>query len=368
MAGGDAGATLRLRHAPEERVAQRPCARFQICAGSKGRDLFDDARNAELSGNQLGAVLVPVGFVTAQAMVQVGGAHRDAEACGQLSERGEQRDGIRSPGQRHEETFAGLRQMVPQHRAADLIEERFRPASLHSNVDFDIIAAALQMVNDLRTAPPRRMARVTLALVFVLCPMAAHADDGPTTPPAADPTEPGMPRQEILQTLHDVQRQYGGDAVLLEGRLLGQAIRSGSILEATIAVSGIEELGGKRFVTFRLQTGIIYNDRSGRDATAAGRAAHLWSDIVEVSLRQFRTLVVPADGIAVLLEYAHKPYADESDLRSHLNEGRGEPETAAVYLLLPDITALTDNHVTAQQLLDRSVVLIDGKPVHLVVQ
>ena len=84
----------------------------------------------------------------------------------------------------------------------------------------------------------------------------AHGADNQEPPP-----EEGTSRKEILDTLHDLQRKYGSDAVLMEGHLLGQAIRSGSILEAVISVSGVEERDGKRFLAFKLETGIVYNDR-----------------------------------------------------------------------------------------------------------
>jgi hypothetical protein len=224
---------------------------------------------------------------------------------------------------------------------------------LHGGSEFDIIAAALQMIP--RCLPVHRFQRFVCllsgALMIVLASLAYGAD---TQDP---PAEAGTTRKEILDALHDLQHKYGSDAVLLQGHLLGQAIRSGSILEAEITVSGLEDRGGKRFLAFKLDTGIIYNDR---EVAPPERPRRAWTDIVEVTLRQFRNLSVPADGVAVLVGYTHKPYADLADLQAHLNEGHGDPEAGAFYVLVADIVELNADHITAQQLVDRSTILVNG--------
>src|SRR5512139_238378 len=177
---------------------------------------------------------------------------------------------------------------------------------------------------------------------------AAYAQDEPPPPPTAD--QPDGTRKEILGSLQDVQKQYGSNAVMLQGQLLGQAIRSGSIIEAAINIPGYEERGGKRFLAFALDTGIIYNERELRPAA---RRARIWTDIVEVSLRKFPKLTLPADGIGITLTYAHKAYTDAAELRASLADDRGQAETAAFYFLLADISELTAKRITPQQLLDR---------------
>lgn len=181
--------------------------------------------------------------------------------------------------------------------------------------------------------------------------------------PQTETPEAGTTRQEILHMVHDVQTRYGADAVMIEGNLLQQAIRSGSILEAVVSVGGLEQRNGKQFLAFKLDTGIIYNDRALSDAARPGRA---WTDIVEATLRKFQTMRVPADGIAVTVGYAHKAYADEADLRAHLHDDHGELETAIFYLLLSDVAELIAERITAQQCVDRSTVLINGSPTRIV--
>jgi hypothetical protein len=215
-----------------------------------------------------------------------------------------------------------------------------------------------------------RVSRAGIFTVLILCGIlnaAAHADEPQFrgTPGPDDTIEAVTTRREVVQALQDVQRKYGADAVMMEGHLLSHAIRAGSIAETEVSVPGIEERDGKRFLAFKVETGIIYNDR---DVTPALRPARVWSDIVEATLRKFRTVTFPADGIAVLAGYTHKTYVDEADLRSHLSDGRGDPEAAAFYLLLPDVTELMGNHISGQQLADRSTVLINGAPTHIVLE
>jgi hypothetical protein len=255
---------------------------------------------------------------------------------------------------------------VARDRLSNLSQKRRGGASLHGSGEFDIIPAVLQMSSAHRPRTIHTSVLTVLAFVGILG-AAAHAEDPPfrATPGPDDTIEAATTRKEVLQTLQDVQREYGADAVMMEGHLIGQAIRGGSIVEAEVSVPGIEGRDGKRFLVFKLETGIIYNDR---DVMPATRPARVWSDVVETTLRKFHTLTLPVDGIALQCSYAHKPYLDEADLRAHLSEGRGDLEAAAFYLPLPDVTELMSNHITGQQLVDRSIVLINGTPTHIVLE
>jgi hypothetical protein len=132
-----------------------------------------------------------------------------------------------------------------------------------------------------------------------------------------------------------------------------------------VAVTGFEDRDGKRYLGFKVDTGIVYNDRELR---ADSRPARAWRDIIETSLRKFHAMTVAADGIAVRLGYTHRDYATEEDLRAHLRDDSGVPEAAAFYLLLPDVNALMAARITGQELIDRSVVLINDVPVHVVLE
>ncbi|MFQ5667827.1 MAG: hypothetical protein ACE5I7_15550 [Candidatus Binatia bacterium] len=192
------------------------------------------------------------------------------------------------------------------------------------------------------------MVLAALALLVLRFPVRA----APPVPAAALQT-----RKQLLHTLRDVRNKYGADAVFMEGQLLAEAIRNGSVLTASVRVSGMEDRGGKRFLGFKLDTGIVYNDR---ELTSAARWARAWSDVIEGTLRTLRSVAVPADGVAIVLRYTHKAYADEADLRAHLGEGPGESEAAAFYLLARDVSELIAGHITARQLLERSAVSVNG--------
>ncbi len=229
--------------------------------------------------------------------------------------------------------------------------------------EFAIIRTAIPIM-PLRLPVLKRLSR-PLTVGIVLCGISgpAAAEDTAATPTPSE--EALQARQDILRTLQDVQRKYGRDAVLIEGHLLGLAIQAGSVLEAAISVPGVEERSGKRFLTFKLDTGIIYNDR---ELARPGRAARAWRDIVETSLRKFRNLTVPADGLGLLVGYTHKEYVDEADLRRRLTEGHGESEATAFYLLIEDVAELLADRITGQQLIDRSTVLIDGSPARILLE
>jgi len=230
--------------------------------------------------------------------------------------------------------------------------------ALHSTYESGIIRAALQMF---RLQP----SAVRLCpLVAAIALASAHAARAQQWKPPVDAEQSGISK-EILASLHDVQRQYGKDAVMMEGQLLGQIIRSGSIVDAVISIPGVEERGGRRYVAFKLDTGIIYNDR---EVIAAARPVRVWADIVEPSLRKFKTLDLPADGVAFLFAYAHKQYADEADLRAHLHDSPGDLESVTFYVLSSDVTELTAERITGQQLIDRATVLVNGSPTRLVLE
>jgi len=203
-----------------------------------------------------------------------------------------------------------------------------------------------------RASRPRRL-RGWLALTAVLvgCTGGARAqatpdfNDGPSS------------KTEILNVMQDVRRKYGSDAVMLQGHLMSHAVRNGAVGETVSGVDGFEDRDGKRFVIFRLETGIIYNDR---ELDTASRPARAWTDIIEASLRTFHTLALPGDGIVLRLAYAHRGYDSEAELRTHLREQPGTPETAVFYLMLPDVGDLLSDRITGQQLIERSTTLVNG--------
>jgi hypothetical protein len=260
-----------------------------------------------------------------------------------------------------------MQHLITEKRPPNPLQQSCGRLALHSKWEFDIIPSALQM---LRIAISIQLSAISSRSIWaaiaaaVVVTAAAHMGHAQQWKPAPDAEQSGI-RKEILSSLQDVQRQYGRDAVMMEGQLLGQAIRSGSIVDAVISIPGIEERDGRRYLVFKLDTGIIYNDR---ELTTAARPIRLWMDVVEPSLRQFQTLNLPADGVGLIVAYTHKEYVDEADLRAHLHESSGEPESVTFYVLSSDVAELTANRSTAQQVIDRATVLFNGVPTHLVVE
>ena len=184
-------------------------------------------------------------------------------------------------------------------------------------------------------------------------------------PPARadEPPEPGTSHRDIVTHMQQIRAQYGDDAVLLESGLLSHTVQTGSLTEAGVSIEGIQARGERHFLTFQLQSGIVFNDR---DTNATDRVVHAWG-IVEKSLRQFRALTVPADGLAVVLNYHHTTYADEGAMRARLAHEKGEAEAAAFYLLGTDVGEFLSDHISNQQLVDRSSVLVNGTLARVVV-
>ncbi len=225
---------------------------------------------------------------------------------------------------------------------------------MHDTVEFDIIPGVLQMRVLRRRVIGCGGGLIVLVSSLSVCVPAGRALDHDSS----------SSRTAIMRALHEVQSQYGADAVMIEGHLLAHAIQGGSILEAVVSVPGTEERDGKKFLAFKVDTGIIYNDQ---EIAAPGRTVRAWRDIAEATLRKFHTLTLPADGIVLIIGYTHKPYLDEADLRARLSEGHGAPEVAAFYLSLSDVAELMAERISAQQLIDRSTVLLDGMPVRLTI-
>jgi len=174
--------------------------------------------------------------------------------------------------------------------------------------------------------------------------------------PLPHATPRGM-NPEMLRALDDVRRQYGNDAVMIEGFLMGHAIENGSVQETAVSVVGFEGRKDKKYLVFKLETGIVYNDR---ELDADARLGRTWTRIVERTLRRFSRIDVPADGLGFVVRYAHKPYIDEADLRSHLREAPGEPEDVTFYLMSEDVTELMASRMSGQQLVDKADVSVNG--------
>lgn len=203
----------------------------------------------------------------------------------------------------------------------------------------------------------------------IACAVAAMVVWGVVASPALAQAQPAPPKKgpsrEVLNALGDVRSRYGADAVMIEGFLMGHAIEGGSVLETSVAVAGIEEREARRYLSFELDTGIVYNDHEVAPDARTGRT---WTRIVERTLRRFRSINVPADGIEFMITYTHRAYVEEPGWRVELNRDHGTAESVAFYLSNSDVADFLAVRITAQQLLDRTTVLVDGVPKRVVAE
>jgi len=184
-----------------------------------------------------------------------------------------------------------------------------------------------------------------------------------SVPSAADEDQfwGSSPPQELLNLLREIRQQYGTDAVTLVGWLLDATVHSGSILTASIKVNGLEDHMSQKFLAFRVQTGIIFNTLA-LDQT--GRLNALWEKILAPTFTHLDNLTVPADGVAIDLLYNHKPYRDAEELRRTL-DNTGTPEEAKFYFSTKAIQAYLSKILSAQELIDRSIITVNSAPVQL---
>jgi hypothetical protein len=202
----------------------------------------------------------------------------------------------------------------------------------------------------MKEPPTVSRAAVALALSIAVCPE-----------PAARAEEPSSPK-EIIRALDELRERYGIDAVRLQTLLLQAAIGGGSVLEASAGIGGIEEHGGKRYLRFDLVTGIVYDDQT---IAADARPARIWIDVVDPTLRHFTAIDVPADGVALHIVYQHAAYRDRTELlRKHV-ESPAPSDEMHLRLASGEIVEFAHSRLAATDFLDRSSVLLNGKPARI---
>jgi hypothetical protein len=191
-----------------------------------------------------------------------------------------------------------------------------------------------------------------MLLLLLAAYPAAAADPVPT------PLVGAEARRALIQLMRENRIKYGDDATVLQGLLMMNAIGADAVLATESAIRGFEEHQGRRFVTFRLASGVVFNDRT---TDPGERLRKLWRGILERTFQSYESFKVPADGIAVEIEYSHRPYADISDLYRTIDD-EGAKEQAKFYLLAADLNDYVTKQVAAHEFLGRSKVLVNGQP------
>lgn len=168
----------------------------------------------------------------------------------------------------------------------------------------------------------------------------------------------------LAELLHELHQKYGPDTIALLGRLLDTARRSGGLLTASVEVVGIETRQEQTFLTFRVQTGLIYNSQV---LNQTDQLVDLWTKIVAQSFLAFETLEFPADGVMLALHYHSRPYANLEQLNAVLDDldQAGEAGEVKFYFPADPLHAFLNKELSAQELLAHATILADGAPVSL---
>jgi hypothetical protein len=177
-------------------------------------------------------------------------------------------------------------------------------------------------------------------------------------PPATLDEIPSAKREDVTRLLRKVRQRHGDDAVVVQTHLLLNAMQKGSVLTTGVRVDRVEEVEGKRYLAFVLETGLVFDD-STRDRTE--RAQILWATIMEPTLARLSDglQVNQADGMVVQMQYFHRPYRSEDELRAHIHEP-GTSEEARFYVLSSDLDEVVRGNVTLRSLLAKTRTTIDG--------
>lgn len=202
----------------------------------------------------------------------------------------------------------------------------------------------------------QRGAGFVAAVAVVLCFAAGVAA-------AADPESAGARYAADVQgAMAPLMRTYGPDAVNLEGNLLRYSVDHGSLLEASVGVSGPEQRGQSSYLVISLETGMVFKPS---EVPPSARPARVWAEVIEPSLRKCRRLEVPADGIEIRTSYAHSDFTDRADLARRAKEGTVVKEAATFRFKATYATQLAAESISADDFLQRAEVEVDGTPIRL---
>lgn len=170
--------------------------------------------------------------------------------------------------------------------------------------------------------------------------------------------------QAIVLMLRENRQLYGDDATILQGLLMAHAVDADAILTTESAITGFEESNGKRFIGYRLASGVVFNDNHlDRD----DRLSRVWQEIVERSFLTYPEFAIPADGVAIEIAYNHRPYGTTSELYREI-ENVGPTERVKFYVSAEDIAAFLKREMSSRSLVSNSEVRVDDELVQFVLE
>lgn len=170
--------------------------------------------------------------------------------------------------------------------------------------------------------------------------------------------------QEIMKLLRDNRLKYGDDATILQGLLMAHSVDTEAILTTESGITGYEEIEGKRYIAYRVSSGVVFNDNDmDRDA----RLSRVWQSILARSFLTYPEFSIPADGVAIEIAYHHRPYGAVSELYRAIDDV-GPQERAKFYFLSQDIEAFLGQKLSSDDLLAKARVRVDDRPVEFRLQ
>jgi len=201
------------------------------------------------------------------------------------------------------------------------------------------------------------MLRGEFLLCFLLASqaLAAGCEDLPAGLPAAT----GDQRRAVLQLMRDNREKYGDDSALLQGLLLTHSLQGEAVLTTESTIVGFEQLEGRKYVVFRVNSGIVLNDKA---FDRQQRLERIWHVILERTLLRYQKFTAPADGLAIEIQYNHRPYNALADLYNETDD-TGPVERAKFYMVSPDLGEFLARRMGPQEFLDRSRVVLDDQSI-----
>jgi len=197
---------------------------------------------------------------------------------------------------------------------------------------------------------------VFLLSLFLLVPAHGAEPELPSGLPSASADE----KRAVLELMKQNKEKYGADAALLQGLLLTHSLQGEAVLTSESTITGFEQSEDKKYVAFRLATGVVLNDKLlDRDR----RLERMWHVVLERALRHYPSFTAPADGLAIEMHYNHRPYDRIAELYDE--NGDGAVERAKFYLSAADLSEFLAHRLGAQDFLDRSRIVLDDHSVKL---
>jgi hypothetical protein len=166
---------------------------------------------------------------------------------------------------------------------------------------------------------------------------------------------------ELGQLLRELNQKYGPDTVSLLSWLNDATIRSGSVLTATVGVTGQETKANTTYLVVQVETGIIFNTQK-EDQTS--RLRTLWKKILVDAFSHIEDMRVPTDGVRIDLLSHCKSFAVTDALADHVDEP-GPIENVKFYFSGDLLRSYLRKQLSAQALFSRTTILVNEVPASL---